>query len=257
MAMKLYSDTDIQNIANAIRAKNGSSDTYKVSQMATAIQNIPSGGGTSPSYNISAITVSYGDTSQKNVTATLPQLRSLTIPTNPANTTEVIDIDGVVGGEVSIINGGNAQNNSGALKVINLHGADAVLPSSNYGLRYRTNLETVNAKIRCLVTNTGNQFTGSTKLKDLYWQENAQTISIDVSAPPLTNDSLISLANGLSETTAATVTLSSARKTTCGTIVGKSVEVTGDTTYHRFVEDANETLTLTEFITTVKGWTLA
>lgn len=44
MALKLYSDTDIQNIANAIRAKNGSSDTYKVSEMATAIQNIPSGG---------------------------------------------------------------------------------------------------------------------------------------------------------------------------------------------------------------------
>lgn len=45
MALKLYSDTDIQNIANAIRTKNGSSDTYKVSEMASAIQNIPSGGG--------------------------------------------------------------------------------------------------------------------------------------------------------------------------------------------------------------------
>lgn len=44
MAMKLYSDTDIQNIANAIRSKNGSSDTYKVSQMASAISAIPSGG---------------------------------------------------------------------------------------------------------------------------------------------------------------------------------------------------------------------
>lgn len=44
MAMKLYSDSDIQDIADAIRSKNGSSDTYKVSQMATAISNIPSGG---------------------------------------------------------------------------------------------------------------------------------------------------------------------------------------------------------------------
>lgn len=42
--MKLYSDSDIQDIADAIRSKNGSSDTYKVSQMATAISNIPSGG---------------------------------------------------------------------------------------------------------------------------------------------------------------------------------------------------------------------
>lgn len=49
--MKLYSDSDIQDIADAIRSKNGSSDTYKVSEMATAISNIPSGGGSSlPEY---------------------------------------------------------------------------------------------------------------------------------------------------------------------------------------------------------------
>lgn len=45
MAMKLYSDTDIQAIANAIRTKNGSSDTYTVSEMAQAITEIPAGGG--------------------------------------------------------------------------------------------------------------------------------------------------------------------------------------------------------------------
>lgn len=45
MANKLYEETDIQNIANAIRGKNGTQDTYKVSQMANAITNIPSGGG--------------------------------------------------------------------------------------------------------------------------------------------------------------------------------------------------------------------
>lgn len=45
MAMKLYSDNDISDIADAIRSKNGSSDTYKVSQMADAILAIPTGGG--------------------------------------------------------------------------------------------------------------------------------------------------------------------------------------------------------------------
>lgn len=44
MAMKLYSDTDVQAIANAIRSKNGSSDTYKISEMAQAITDLPSGG---------------------------------------------------------------------------------------------------------------------------------------------------------------------------------------------------------------------
>lgn len=41
MSNKLYEENNIQAIANAIRAKNGSSDTYTVSQMASAIRNIP------------------------------------------------------------------------------------------------------------------------------------------------------------------------------------------------------------------------
>ena len=49
MALKLYNDTDVQNIANAIRAKNGSSDTYKVSQMSSAINALQNG-----AYNIEA-----------------------------------------------------------------------------------------------------------------------------------------------------------------------------------------------------------
>lgn len=47
MALKLYNETDIEAIADAIRAKNGSSDTYKVSEMADAIDDIPTGGGSS------------------------------------------------------------------------------------------------------------------------------------------------------------------------------------------------------------------
>lgn len=45
MSQKLYTESDIQNIADAIRYKNGSSDTYRVSDMPTAIRAIPTGGG--------------------------------------------------------------------------------------------------------------------------------------------------------------------------------------------------------------------
>lgn len=41
---KVYEENDIRNIANAIREKSGSSDTYKVSEMAQAVTDIPSGG---------------------------------------------------------------------------------------------------------------------------------------------------------------------------------------------------------------------
>lgn len=46
MAKKLYEETNIQAIADAIRAKNGETTTYKPSEMATAILAIQGGGTT-------------------------------------------------------------------------------------------------------------------------------------------------------------------------------------------------------------------
>lgn len=67
----------------------------------------------------------------------------------------------------------------------------------------------------------------------------------------LTNDSLVSIANGLNENvTAKTLTLGSSLNTRCGQIVGT---VTDDL----FTIDAGGSTTLTDFITNTKGWTLA
>ncbi len=43
MAKKLYEESNIQAIADAIREKNGTTDTYKVSEMANAIREIEAG----------------------------------------------------------------------------------------------------------------------------------------------------------------------------------------------------------------------
>lgn len=48
MSKKLYAESDVQAIANAIRTKNGLTDTYTVSQMAAAISAIETGGGGLP-----------------------------------------------------------------------------------------------------------------------------------------------------------------------------------------------------------------
>lgn len=48
MAKKLYEESNIQAIADAIREKNGETTTYKTSEMAAAITNIPTGGGEVP-----------------------------------------------------------------------------------------------------------------------------------------------------------------------------------------------------------------
>lgn len=45
MAQVLVNESSIEDIADAIRAKNGSSDTYLPSEMGDAIRNIPAGGG--------------------------------------------------------------------------------------------------------------------------------------------------------------------------------------------------------------------
>lgn len=42
MSKKLYEESNISNIANAIRAKNGSQDTYTTAEMAGAISDISS-----------------------------------------------------------------------------------------------------------------------------------------------------------------------------------------------------------------------
>lgn len=45
MSLKLYEETDIQSIANSIRGKNGTTNTYKVSEMSSAIDAIGTGSG--------------------------------------------------------------------------------------------------------------------------------------------------------------------------------------------------------------------
>lgn len=47
MAMKLYTESSVQNIADAIRLKNGLSSKYTISQMAQAVRDIPLGGNIS------------------------------------------------------------------------------------------------------------------------------------------------------------------------------------------------------------------
>jgi hypothetical protein len=45
MAVKLYEESNIAAIAEAIRAKNGTTNTYTTAQMASAIADISAGGG--------------------------------------------------------------------------------------------------------------------------------------------------------------------------------------------------------------------
>lgn len=57
MAKKLYDETSVQNIANAIREKNGSTSTYTIGEMSQAINDLNTTGSTDISLNITGATV--------------------------------------------------------------------------------------------------------------------------------------------------------------------------------------------------------
>ena len=92
MANKLYNDTSVKAIADAIRAKNGTTNTYTVGEMANAITNIPAGGDISnitwhqcpeaPRNFINNVTYDPNDysTSQIETYAPTPALESNTKP---------------------------------------------------------------------------------------------------------------------------------------------------------------------------------
>lgn len=65
MTRVLINESNLQNIANAIRGKNGLSDTYTPSQMASAISAIPT--GSSITAEIVTVTVNADKTSAYNI----------------------------------------------------------------------------------------------------------------------------------------------------------------------------------------------
>jgi len=72
----------------------------------------------------------------------------------------------------------------------------------------------------------------------------------------LTNESLVSIANGLYEGAAKTLTLHATPKAACSTIMG-TVSLDAGGTYHIFTADDSGNTSLADFITNTKGWTLA
>lgn len=74
----------------------------------------------------------------------------------------------------------------------------------------------------------------------------------------LTDESLISIANGLCADYVSTLQLHTIPKVRCDEILGTVITQTDDDeVYDFFAADSLGTVTLTEFITTTKGWTLA
>ena len=114
----------------------------------------------------------------------------------------------------------------------------------------------------------GNGFSNQTKLETLLIKPNTMGV-LDLSSHSgntmnvsscslLTDESLVSIANGCNATNTSSISFHGTPKARLSTIMGTVSQVTDDTgTYDFFTADANGTVTLIDFITNTKGWTVA
>ena len=114
-------------------------------------------------------------------------------------------------------------------------------------------VETVIGEIDCTNVNNSRLFRGASYIKDITLKPNTwkTTEGVVFSSDVLTDASLVMIGNALSTASAGqTLTHASTAKARCSTLMGNNDN-------GLFVADPNGTMTLADFITTVKGWTLA
>lgn len=107
--------------------------------------------------------------------------------------------------------------------------------------------------------NAQNAFFGATNLVDAEFLPNVRSLDCYFAySDKLSDATLISLANMLRETqSTTTITLHATPKARLASIMGRVESVTsGEETYDRFVQDDDGSVSLQDFITTTKGWTL-
>lgn len=156
----------------------------------------------------------------------------------------------------------NMTNQTGAVREIDFGGAEVVF-NSVQTFRNCKYLEKINAVLRTSGKKWDRTFLNCEGLVDIRFAVNHISVSGIATgySPALSDDSLISTANALVATTAGDMSwgLHATPKARCEEILGTVTQKTADdgTTYDFFTSDSAGTVTLTEFITVTKGWTLA
>lgn len=270
-------------IANAIRSKNGSSAQYRPVNMATAIEAIETGGSSANTYSDA-----YGLTFVRDPATNYGQVLPETYVVDLPNMRRADNMFGSSSGYTYTIRGTkyltvNGSPEVGLCKTVYSMFGRAAADSGYYGVgfplttltlnfdmsgvtdwRYmfyldsRKYLTTINGTFNfSSATNLDNtSFNGLTAVQNMTFAANTLSLSISFAQnPAFSRTSLISLANCLVSglATAQTLTLHWVLQTNCEAIYvlndsGTAVLSTSGTT---------GAMTLTSFITTVKGWTIS
>ena len=130
---------------------------------------------------------------------------------------------------------------------------NGLIPRNPSYMFEQSGVKTVVGEIDCTNVNNSRMFYGAANIKDITLKPNTwkTTDGIVFNSNVLTDASLITIANALSTASAGqTLTHASTAKARCSTLMGNNVD-------GLFVANENGTMTLADFITNVKGWTLA
>lgn len=263
-----------RELLDTIRTKGGTSASMTADQAIAAVEAIPSGGGGSWTDDITRINISlaYGEL-PPDVTMDFPNatvgISSALRGARAANgTTEVtINAARIVGAtnNSSITTAiSNLEQSASNITILTLNSLDGSNPEIESQFLYSGSIQRVlgSPLIAYDFGGTGvyAKF-NSTSLREFYLVPNKCSGSGKVSTGVLEDASLVSVANALKGglATAQTLTITNATtKAKCSTIVGTVSQVTEDgETYDFFTQDASGTVTLADFISNVKGWTLA
>ena len=278
-------NSDLASVANAIRMKGGTSAQLAFpSDFVTAIGAIPSSGGGGDTLEIKgvqSVTLYQEQNAPKKVKISTPLITGLFLGAasnsqNPYCTLlEEVEVEAnqqTVG--INFYGDNFSRNEDYALKKINLnfvpisrmyswpsatypnrllhfkdlHGLNFITcGGSNYQVGACSNLgalENVTVKPNTL---------GQLDMID----QNKNWLGFPQSSL-LTDASLVSIANGLCAAHTSKLQLHATPKARCSALMGTVSQVTDSSgTYDFFTQDANGTVTLADFITTTKGWTLA
>lgn len=256
-------ETDITNAYDAVQTKGGTIPTNKnTNNLSTAINSI-SGGATEiewdgNSTNFSRVTI---EPTLDKFTFKEAHPSRLTISAGYANIADDMFFTfRTMPTTYTLVLNGQALRANAAKKI----GFDVSLSSATtmslmfYGC---TNLEEIYGEpfdtSGIVNSNSMPSFEGCSNLKKIIFKENTTKFNIKFKESSMLEDNtLISIANGLNESvTSQTLSLHNTSTAKCSTIMGTVDSTTYS--YKVFIPSDSGTMSLEEFITIEKGWTLS